>query len=435
MSKHRYHILIDLAKIANPYCGLGQFAINFGNALVFLAATDETFRHNFQPFFLIPRQSQHLFSAAVSSPFLSSLRSFSSSLVEVEYTSWRRRYLPICCKTYDLWHAVHQDAAYFPSRRDAIYLLTIHDLNFLTEKSPAKAQRRLQRLQQKIDRAAAIVVVSEYTKSQVVEFCNIGSKPIYVIYNGVFFMSQDDQQSDGFFVNNIGDGLDLELIAMLGHDGRINAFQGNTKLGFCLDHATKPQDGEMNLNSVIELQGESEQRPFFFALSAILAKKNFHVLIDLMKLLPTYCLVIAGDKSDEYARVLERKISQCQLSDRIIMPGKISHATKQWLYEHCVAFLHPSLHEGFGLPVIEAMSFGKQVFLARSSSLPEIGGGEACYWDDFQPDEMKEVLLRGLKHYATDKNKKLRLLNHAQQFKWSETIRQYVKVYERLLLL
>lgn len=54
------------------------------------------------------------------------------------------------------------------------------------------------------------------------------------------------------------------------------------------------------------------------------------------------------------------------------------------LYESCVAFLFPSITEGFGLPVIEAMSFGTPVFLSNSSSLPEVGGNEAFYWNSYE---------------------------------------------------
>src|SRR5690606_9157768 len=74
----------------------------------------------------------------------------------------------------------------------------------------------------------------------------------------------------------------------------------------------------------------------------------------------------------------------------------IDEAQKAWAYANCAGFLFPSLTEGFGLPPIEAMHFGKPVFLARRTSLPEVGGDVAEYFDDFEPAAMRRVVEAGL---------------------------------------
>ena len=76
------------------------------------------------------------------------------------------------------------------------------------------------------------------------------------------------------------------------------------------------------------------------------------------------------------------------LEERIILPGEISDMDKYWLYKNCEAFVFPSMYEGFGLPVIEAMNFGKPVFLSTFSSLPEVGGKYALYWENFDSQLM-----------------------------------------------
>jgi len=57
--------------------------------------------------------------------------------------------------------------------------------------------------------------------------------------------------------------------------------------------------------------------------------------------------------------------------------GTISESDKIFYYKNCLAFAFPSLREGFGFPVLEAMTFGKPVFLSNKTSLPEIGGSHA----------------------------------------------------------
>jgi len=109
----------------------------------------------------------------------------------------------------------------------------------------------------------------------------------------------------------------------------------------------------------------------------MLAHKNFHVLIGLMERLPGRRLVIAGKKATPYGAAIDREIARRGLGDRVKMRGEVSDGDRQWLYEHCEAFLFPSLAEEFGFPVLEAMQCGKPVFLSRAT-LPESTGTPAA---------------------------------------------------------
>jgi glycosyltransferase involved in cell wall biosynthesis len=112
----------------------------------------------------------------------------------------------------------------------------------------------------------------------------------------------------------------------------------------------------------------------------------------------------------------------------------ITEAQKAWAYAHCTGFLFPSLAEGFGLPPIEAMHFGKPVFLANRTSLPEIGGSAAEYFDSFEPESMRQVVERGLaRHRESGRAEALRA--HAAQFDWDRAAAQYMALYRRLLRL
>ena len=112
----------------------------------------------------------------------------------------------------------------------------------------------------------------------------------------------------------------------------------------------------------------------------------------------------------------------------------ISDAQKAWAYEHCAGFVFPSLTEGFGLPPIEAMHFGKPVFLARRTCLPEVGGSVADYFDSFDAASMKAVVQAGLARHA-EPGRAAAIQAHAAQFNWDRTADAYLALYRRLLKL
>src|SRR5207344_2364333 len=94
---------------------------------------------------------------------------------------------------------------------------------------------------------------------------------------------------------------------------------------------------------------------------------------------------------------------------------EVSDARKSWLYAHCKAFLFPSLTEGFGLPPLEAMHFGKPVFLSKLTSLPEVGGDAAAYFDDFEPLSMRHGIESAMPALLA-RSEEIR--RHAAGFNW-----------------
>ena len=93
--------------------------------------------------------------------------------------------------------------------------------------------------------------------------------------------------------------------------------------------------------------------------------------------------------------------------------------------------MFPSLAEGFGLPVIEAMHHGKPVFLSTHTSLPEIGGDAAYYFDTFEPAHMAQVLERGMADFAANDGP-ARVRAHASQFTWEKAGAAYLALYRSL---
>ena len=275
-------------------------------------------------------------------------------------------------REYNLWHCVHQDSPYLPAETSKPLMLTIHDLNILHRYKGNKLKRKLSRIQQKINRAQVITAISGFVANEVRQHMQLGNKEIHVIYNGNSLTTFEDARKPAF----------------------------------------------------------APEGKFLFTMGIIQPKKNFHVLIPLLQQRKEYSLIIAGNDKDHYANEIRDLAMRFGVIDKLIMPGKISEEEKFWLYKNCEAFLFPSLTEGFGLPVIEAMSLGKPVFLNSASSLPEIGGSEAYYWNDFDAVEMITVFDHGMQAYANDLDKQKRIIEWAKQFSWKESAEKYINLYK-----
>jgi glycosyltransferase involved in cell wall biosynthesis len=103
------------------------------------------------------------------------------------------------------------------------------------------------------------------------------------------------------------------------------------------------------------------------------------------------------------------------------------------LYAKAVAFVFPSLYEGFGIPVLEAFAAGCPAILSNTSSLPEIGGNGAAYFDPYSIDDMRAVVERVITSEALQKD----LIRHGKKqvkkFSWEKCAKETMNVYESAL--
>lgn len=276
----------------------------------------------------------------------------------------------------DIWHATYQNTHYMPLKNKRVrVVLSIHDLNFMyDEKKPAhKKQKYLRYLQQLINRSNAIVCISDFSRKDVLQHCDTGNKPLYVIYNGTNLLEEP----------------------------QLNAL------------SYKPR------------------KPFLFSIGVINRKKNFHVLLPLLRN-NTMELLIAGKFDDaDYLSLIRERSAELGVQENLRLLGRISEPEKSWYFNHCSAFAFPSISEGFGLPVVEAMSCGKPLFLSDRTALPEIGGDVSFYFNDFNPDHIRQVFDRGMKAYSTN-GMEDRIKERGSQFCWHRSARQYLDVYRSL---
>lgn len=279
---------------------------------------------------------------------------------------------------FDVWHSTHQDSTYgpFPGSR-AKMVLTVHDLNFLqrADYTASRKAQKLAQLQRRVDRADVLTAISQFTADQLREQIQLPpDKPIHVIHNGV-----------------------ADLTALV------------------------PADRPAVVPDAIG--------PFFLFLGVIHPKKNVQVLLPLLEAFPDWHLVLAGPDGHPFAQHLRAEADRLGIADRFWMPGAVDEPTKAWLYAHCGAFLFPSLAEGFGLPIVEAMQAGKPIFLANATSLPEIGGPDAYYFSELEPEPMAETIFDGLNDFAQNPFRAKRLIKRAAEFTWARAAAAYWQVY------
>ena len=278
-------------------------------------------------------------------------------------------------KKYSVWHAPQQDSSYYPSKNKLPVVLTIHDINIMhnADKSSAKKKNYIQQLKKKIHRASHVAFISNFTSNDVQQYIDLSNKPFSVVYNGCTIR---------------------EIIPLQ-------------------EPANKPA------------------APFYFTLSTIMKKKNMHVLPALLAGNNMLLLISGITSSEAYKQQIIAEAVKHGVEKRLIFTGPITENDKQWYLKNCTAFLFPSLTEGFGAPVVEAMYFGVPIFLSRFTSLPEIGGDVCYYFPSFEKDVMQQTIQNGLQHYKNS-NAAEQIKKRAAQFSWHNAATDYLNIYRSL---
>ena len=220
-------------------------------------------------------------------------------------------------------------------------VVTVHDLALIINpKWGSRKNAIMQNVFCKLSckQADHIIAISESTKDDLKTILHIDEKKISVVYNG---------------------GTNRE----------------NTLL--------KP-----NEISAMETKFNVEKFKFFSYVGNIEPRKNISTIVqafdEYCKTYNSSCkLVLAGKFTWRQAEIMNAIESSTYINN-IILPGYISDREKQFLMSQSIAFLFPSNYEGFGIPIVEAFTYGSIVICTKNSSLPEVGGKYAIYVDNNQ---------------------------------------------------
>jgi glycosyltransferase involved in cell wall biosynthesis len=143
-------------------------------------------------------------------------------------------------------------------------------------------------------------------------------------------------------------------------------------------------------------------------------------------------LVIAGAQGWYYDAVLSL-VHSLGVAERVIFLGYVPREDLPLLYNSADMFVYPSLFEGFGLPVLEAMACGVPVITSNVSSLPEVAGEAAVLIDPTDTDELRESLLSLWRDSDQRRNLAARGKKQASHFTWERAAEQTVSIYERAM--
>lgn len=353
-------LLIDLSNYGAITNGFGQIAKNYAHYFV---KAKKQGRLDCELLFLLPPKCDDI------------------QLLQSEYVTCVQpnktigRWLGINLPKVDVWHSVNQQQRMRRITSNTKFIFTIHDFNFLTEKSPSKAAMYLARMQHRVDQASVVTAISEYTANVVRQHVNLRGKDVQVIYNGVEDLTHLPATAPAFATG----------------------------------------------------------RKFFFAMGQCRRKKNFHLLLDVMKSFPEYDLYICGQPSRlDYVEEIKSHIEAEHITNAKYV-GRVTEDERVWLFKNCSAYLFPSIGEGFGLPMIEAMQFGKPVFISKATCLPEISAGHAFVWEDLNTDAMVSVIKQNLDRFYADNAMQQAAIKHASNFSYDKHINSYIEIYNRLL--
>lgn len=266
-------------------------------------------------------------------------------------------------------------------------ILTIHDLIPLIYKDWYQSQydyfnESIRKCAEQVD---TIITVSEYTKQDVIKYYNIPEEKIKVVYNGLYPASLFSSEIKGKSIDILENQRFLLSVSGVGpHKNQVGLAEA------FINYKKHHKDDELKL----VLTGPV---------------RRYQVIRDIMEKYP-----------------IESK--------DIIMTGFVSDEELLWLYQESLAFIYVSYYEGFGLPILEALSVGKAVISSNTSSMPEVGGDAAIYCDPQNIESISDAIER----IVNDDNlrHKMESIAYKQAAKFSyvkaakETLEIY-KLYER----
>lgn len=175
--------------------------------------------------------------------------------------------------------------------------------------------------------------------------------------------------------------------------------------------------------------------PFILFVGGADPRKNHRTLVrafaQRIKELNEYRLVLAGDAVHRFGS-MAKTIAQCGLEGRAVCPGRLPIEDMIRLYSHADLFVFPSLYEGFGMPVLEAMACGVPVITSNRTALPEVAGDAALLVDPENDEELGEAMIRVLYDASLRESLCKKGFERAKQFTWERAAKQTLDVYKEL---
>jgi glycosyltransferase involved in cell wall biosynthesis len=303
---------------------------------------------------------------------------------------WHRARLPVPIEALmgrmDLFH--EPDFVLPPTLPRTPTLLTVHDLTFIRDAESAlpKLRRYLNRVvPRSVARATHVLADSLATQNDLIELFRTPAEKITTLYGGV----------DAHF-------------CPVRDPERLAAVRAKYNIG---------------------------PEPFILGLGTIQPRKNYQRLAqafaNLKFQISSLKLVIAGGKGWLYDSIFA-EVKRLGLQDHVMFPGFVDDDDLPALYSAAALFAFPSIYEGFGLPVLEAMACGTPVVTSNTSSLVEVGGDAALLVDPANVDALADAMRRILQDADLRQQLVKRGFEQARRFTWEKAALQLKEIYERI---
>lgn len=177
-------------------------------------------------------------------------------------------------------------------------------------------------------------------------------------------------------------------------------------------------------------------KPYFIAVGTLEYRKNYLNMIKasemILKKFPYYKLVIVGKDGGQEANLI-KYIEEQRLSDKVILIKYIGNELLLTLYKNAFGYITTSLYEGFGLPLLEAMTLGLSGVSSYASSLPEVGGEAVCYCDPRSVLSISDAIEEYITNNVLRERLKKSALEQASKFSFEKTANEMIECFKGVL--
>lgn len=306
------------------------------------------------------------------------------------YVFWEQVMLPIYAKKYgvDILHCTSNTAPMFLSMP---LVLTLHDVIFMEKTSGKNTSSNYQKfgnlyrkwlVPQIVGKCQQIVTISAVEQANISKVLGLNKDAIAVVHNGV--SGRFGVKPSAEIINEVRNKLHLEEDFFL--------FLGNV-------------EPRKNVGNVVKA----------FVLFA--------------KINPKVKLVITGLKQSFVEDILN-EIGEMDYLKRFVLAGFVEENVLLTLYAEAKVFLYPSLREGFGLPILEAMAFGTPVVTSNISAMPEVAGDAAFLVNPYSVEEIATAMQTAYENEALRKEKINLGYLRPSMFTWEKTAQKMLNIYQ-----
>ena len=284
----------------------------------------------------------------------------------------------------DIYHGLSHELPLGIEKTSIKTVVTIHDLIFIRYPHLFRLiDRKIynKKFKSACLRANKIIAVSQQTKQDIIDFFEIPESKITVVYQGC----------NKVFQSPVSDNIKQAILS------------------------------KYNI-----------QQDYLLYVGSIEERKNLLTLLKTLKELPNQKLVIIGNGKSYKVKCL-RYIAKNNLSDRVMLLSRISLEEMTAIYQSALIMIYPSIFEGFGIPILEALFCKTPVITSKDGCFSEAGGPNTKYINPLSIQEMKEAIGEILNSSDLQKEMRTKGFEYAQNFTDDKIANNLMSVYKSLI--